>query len=214
MNSRHRILGSVLAGVLLSSAPLASAQFSQIPDLAPGAANSPALKPPVGAKVAIVEFDDLECPLCAAWNPLLMQAAAKYHVAWIRHDFLIPGHAWSPQAAVNARWFDGRSERLGSEYRNAVFAQQRNLATEDDLQTCTEHFAQAHGVALPFVIDPQGKLLDAVHADCRLGLSLGVHQTPTVWVVTSGSQGRGYSIARLQDVSLLYAYLDQAATIR
>ena len=214
MNLRKRILGSVLAGVLLCSPSLTSAQFAQVPDLPPGAATSPALRPPPGAKVAIVEFDDLECPLCAAWNPLLMQAAANHHVAWLRHDFLIPGHVWSPQAAVNARWFDGKSERLGSEYRNAVFAQQRDLATVDDLRTCTEHFAQAHGVALPFVIDPQGKLLDAVHADCRLGLSLGVHQTPTVWVVTSGSQGKGSSIAQLQDVSLLYAYLDQAATIR
>ncbi len=139
-----------------------------------------------------------------------MQAAAKYHVAWVRHDFLIPGHVWSPQAAVNARWFDAKSPKLGGEYRDIVYARQRELATEDDLHVCTEQFAQAHGVAMPFVVDPQGKLLDAVHEDCRLGLSLGVHETPTVWVVTAVGRNAGYPIAHIHDINLLYAYLDQA----
>ena len=174
--------------------------------------NSPTLKPPANARVAIVEFDDLECPLCAAWNPVLMQAAAKYHVAWVRHDYLIPGHIWSPQAAVNARWFDDKSRKLGSDYRNTVFAQQRDIATQDDLRACTERFAQANGIAMPFVMDAQGKLLEEVRADCRLGLSLGVHETPTVWVVTSGGKTTGYPIARVRDISLLYAYLDQASS--
>lgn len=203
-------LGSGLVGLVLACASVGFAQFSQAPDVQPSAMNSPALKPPPGAKVAIVEFGDLQCPLCAAWNPVLAQAASKYHVAWARHDYLIPGHVWSPQAAVNARWFDGKSEKLGSDYRNAVFAQQRELATLDDLRACTERFAQAHGVAMPFVMDPQGKLLDEVHADCRLGSSLGVHETPTVWVVTAGGHKSGYPLARVRDINLLYAYLDQA----
>lgn len=211
MKSTVQLRLGILIGCLLLGVPGSFAQFSQAPDVSQSVLNSPALKPPPGAKVAIVEFGDLECPLCAAWNPVLAQAATKYHVAWARHDYLIPGHVWSPQAAVNARWFDSKSPKLGSEYRDAVFAQQRELATTDDLSSCTERFAQAHGVALPFVMDPQGKLLDAVHADCRLGLSLGVHQTPTVWVVTSGDHKTGYPLARVNDINLLYAYLDQAA---
>ncbi len=51
-----------------------------------------ALHPPPGSKVAIVEFADLECPMCGMQNPVLMQAVEKYHVAWERHDFPIPGH--------------------------------------------------------------------------------------------------------------------------
>ena len=50
------------------------------------------LRPPVGARVAIVEFDDLQCPACAAANPALKAAAAQYKIPWVRHDFLIPGH--------------------------------------------------------------------------------------------------------------------------
>src|SRR5580692_6483072 len=86
-----------------------------------------ALHPPAGARVAIVEFDDLECPYCAEANPLLMQAVARYKIPWVRHDFLIPGHIWSPTAAIYARWFDAKSFRLGGDYRNQVFANQASI---------------------------------------------------------------------------------------
>ena len=202
--------GMLLAVLLLGSSLGVRAQFSEAPQVPASELNAPALKPPVGVKVAIVEFDDMQCPLCAAWNPTLMAAAAKYHVAWVRHDFLIRGHNWSRQAAVDARWFDAKSEKLGSDYRNAIFAQQRDLATEGDLADCTTRFAKEHGLALPFVLDPQGKLMDTVDADCRLGLALGVHQTPTVFVVTAGSREPGHSFVQVSDINMLYAYLDQA----
>ncbi len=207
---RFGVAGWVAMLLFAGSCSVGGAQFAEAPQVPQEALHSPALRPPVGARVAIVEFDDLQCPLCAAWNPVLMAAAAKYHVPWLRHDFLIRYHNWSRQAAVNARWFDAKSATLGSDYRNAVFQQQPTLATQTDLQDCTERFARQHGVALPFVLDPQGKLEDAVNADCRLGLSLGVHETPTVWVVTAGSREPGYSFVQVKDVQMLSAYLDQA----
>ena len=54
----------------------------------------------------------MECPDCARANPLLKEAAAKYKIPWVRHDFPLPFHAWSFQAAVNARWFDTKSKKL------------------------------------------------------------------------------------------------------
>ncbi len=68
--------------------------------------NAVPLRPPAGARVAIIEFEDLECPDCARANPLLKQAAEQYKIPWVRHDFPLPQHDWSFQAAVNARWFD------------------------------------------------------------------------------------------------------------
>src|SRR6185437_3223516 len=91
------------------------------------------LKPPPGAHVAIVEFDDLECPMCGRENPVLKAAAQKYHVPWIRHDFPLPFHVWSFQAAVNARWFDTQGHDLGNEYRDSVFANQSSIETKQDL---------------------------------------------------------------------------------
>jgi protein-disulfide isomerase len=162
------------------------------------------LKPPPGAKVALIEFADLECPSCAHENPLLKEAAAKYHIPWERHDFPIQYHRWSSQAAVNARWFDTKSPKLGDEYRDAVFANQVSIETPDDLRTFTDKFAKDHGTAMPFVVDPQGKLAAAVKADYELGVRLGVHQTPTVWVVTDKHA------TQVSDFGKLYEMLDAA----
>jgi len=167
-----------------------------------------ALKPPAGAKVALIEFADLECPSCAHQNPLLKEAVAKYRIPWERHDFPIAYHRWSSQAAVNARWFDTKSQKLGDDYRDEVFAHQMSIETPDDLRAFTDKFAKDHGVALPFVIDPQGKFAAAVKADYDLGVRLGVHQTPTVWIVTDK---HGVTNAtEVTDFSKLYSMLDAA----
>jgi len=163
-----------------------------------------ALHPPPGAKIAIVEFADLECPSCAMRNPLVMQASEKYHAPRVWHDFPLPQHNWSFQAAVNARWFEGKSKKVGDDYRSAVFAAQAGIESKDDLQQFTQKWAQQHGVALPFVMDPQGKLTAAVKADQQLGDRIGIHETPTAWVVTE----HGYK--QVIDFEKLYSMLDQA----
>ena len=167
-----------------------------------------ALHPPPGAKVAIVEFADLECPSCAMDNPVIIQAVEKYHVAWMRHDYPLPQHNWSFQAAVNARWFDTKSKKLGDDYRNAVFANQASIETKDDLAQFTQKFAEQHGVGMPFVMDPQGRLTAEVKADQDLGNRMGIHETPTAWVVTE----HGYK--QVTDFKNLYSMLDQATAER
>jgi protein-disulfide isomerase len=199
----HTCLLPVLAALLLL-APSARSQRQPTQVL-----DSSALHPPAGARVAIVEFDDLECPACAAANPLLMQAAAKYGIPWIRHDFLIPGHVWSPQAAVNARWFDEKSKKLGDDYRNSVFANQTSIETRDELQQFTQRFASSHGIALPFAIDPQGKLAAAVQADNQLALKTGATLTPTIFIVTSASKGAPF-IEVINPQTQLFTTIDQA----
>lgn len=167
------------------------------------------LKPPPGTHVALFEFADLECPMCARQNTVIKDAAAKYHVPWIRHDFPLQMHVWSFQAAVNARWFDNEPKKMGNDYRDAVFANQSSIETKDDLRSFTEKFAQQHGIAMPFVLDPQGKLEAEVKADYNLGLRLGVHQTPTVWVVTDRTGGAA-PYTEVTDFNKLYTALDEA----
>ncbi|MGA8043975.1 MAG: thioredoxin domain-containing protein [Terracidiphilus sp.] len=167
-----------------------------------------ALRPPAGARVAIVEFEDMECPDCAAANPLLKEAAAKYDIPWVRHDFPLPFHAWSLQAAVNARWFDTKSKKLGDDYRDLVFANQPSIVDLNGLGQVTEKFAQSHGVALPFSMDPQGKLLAAVKADYALGQRIGIEHTPTIWVVTANSKGAPF--VEVVDRTKLFQLIDQA----
>lgn len=187
------------AVLLLVAAVSARAQFN----------DTPALHPPAGVRVAIVEFSDLECPACAQANPLLMAAAAKYKIPWLHHDLLIPSHAWSFNAAVKARWFDTKSKALGEQYRNAVFANQNQIYNMGMLSQFTEKFAQSHGIAMPMAVDPQGKLAADVQADNELGKRTGITQTPTVFVVTAN--GKGASFIRVTDFqSQLDAVITQA----
>jgi protein-disulfide isomerase len=181
----------------------------QLPAQATKVMDASALHPPAGANVAIVEFSDLECPACARDNPTLMQAATQYKIPWVRHDMLVPGHPWSPVAAVNARWFDGRGNGLGDAYRNAVFASQSSIYNVNVLAQFTKDFAQSHGIAMPFSVDPQGKLAAEVNADTELGRRTGVAHTPTVFIVTAHSKGAPY--IEVQNVGTdLYRTIDQA----
>jgi protein-disulfide isomerase len=172
-------------------------------------ADASALKPPPGARVAIVEFDDLECPTCAHFNPLLKQAAANYKIPWVRHDFLIPYHNWSRDAAVRARWFDTKSKALGDEYRDQVFASQPSIYNVVALNQFTQKFAQSHGVALPFAFDPQGKLNAAVQADTDLGNRMGINGTPTIFIVSTNAKGPHYTQILDPDRDL-YHTIDEA----
>ncbi len=192
--------------VLLLVGPAARAQFGPPPTTP--VHDPAALKPPAGARVAIIEFEDMECPDCAAANPVLKDAASKYDIPWIRYDFPLPFHPWSFQAAVYARWFDLKSKALGNAYRDTVFADQPSIETPAALTQFTQKFAQSHGVALPFSIDPQGKLSAEVKGDYALGQRIGIEHTPTIWVVTDG--GKAPPFIEVVDRSKLFQIIDQA----
>ena len=207
---RRRVAGLRFALALVPSMLLlavgAHAQFGPPPTTPVHDAS--ALKPPAGAHVAIIEFEDLECPDCANANPLLKEAAAKYNIPWVRHDFPLPMHNWSFQAAVNARFFDTKNQKLGNDYRDAVFANQISIETPDDLRKFTEKFAASHGVALPFAIDPMGKLAQEVKADYALGQRIGIEHTPTIWIVTNATHAAPF--VEVVDRSKLYQLIDAA----
>src|SRR5450755_3787819 len=85
---------------------------------------NPVLRPPKGAQVALVVFEDLQCPQCRRVAPLLEQASRTYKIPLIQHDFPLPLHNWSFEAAVLARYFDTQSKEIGNEFRETVFAHQ------------------------------------------------------------------------------------------
>ncbi len=167
------------------------------------------LKPPPGHKIAIIEFMDLECPVCRHDNPVIKDAVAKYHVPWIHYSFPLPQHNWSFQAAIYAHWLGSKGKGLANEYRNYIYANQPQIETKQDLRTWTQKFAKLHGIAMPFVVDPQGKFAAQVKADRSLGDRMGVHYTPTVWIVTNDySQGKNY--VQVTNFNDMFAMMDQA----
>ncbi|MGP8260300.1 MAG: DsbA family protein [Acidobacteriaceae bacterium] len=162
------------------------------------------LKPPAGAKIAIIVFEDLECPACAASYPIEHQASAHYNIPIVRRDFPLPGHIWSFDAAVWARYLQDKvSPKTADEYRAAVFAAQRGIASKDDMLKFTGNFFQTHGLQMPFVPDPTGQFKKEVEADKAVGDRLGVEFTPSITVVTQ------HEWVHVTEIDDLYSTIDE-----
>jgi len=162
-------------------------------------------RPPKGSQVAIVVFEDLECPMCRRTAPLVEQASKTYKIPVIRHDFPLPMHPWSYQAAVMARYFDTHSKATGNEFRDYIFEHQLEVNIQN-LRSYAEKFAAAHKVELPFIIDPNGKLAAQVNADRDLGKAIKLDHTPTVYIVSSRNPSRPY--VEVKDNNQLYSTID------
>jgi protein-disulfide isomerase len=162
-------------------------------------------KPPKGSQVAIVVFEDLQCPMCRRTAPLVEQASKTYKIPVVRHDFPLPMHNWSYDAAVMARYFDTHSKALGNEFRDYIFQNQLEINPKN-LHDWAEKFAADHKIDFPFVLDPGGKLAGEVNADRDLGNAIKINHTPTVYIVSSKNPNRPY--VEVKDNSQLYATID------
>jgi protein-disulfide isomerase len=200
------LAAAVLAAATLTAATLtAGAQNSAPPGKGNTFRDTSMVKPPPGAKVAIYEFEDLECPACAHAFPIVHAAIERYHIPLVRHDFPLKMHVWSFDAAVNARYLQDKvSPEKAEEYRRDVFASQTAIASKDDLDNYTRRWFQQHGVAMPFVMDPYGLLNQEVKSDYTLGERIGLTQTPTIFVVTN----KGWT--QIMDPNYLYQTIDAA----
>jgi protein-disulfide isomerase len=188
-----------LAAALLLSLPVS------VPALAQAFRDTSMLRAPAGAKVAIYEFEDLECPACAHAFPIVRGAVEKYKIPLIHRDFPLRMHVWSFDAAVTARYMQDKiSPQFAEDYRRAVFANQTAIATKDDLTAFTQKFFQTHGKTMPFVVDPNGLFTAEVKSDQTLGERVGLTETPSIFIVTQ----KNY--VQVKDVTQLYQMLDQA----
>jgi protein-disulfide isomerase len=194
---RFRYLGLLIGLAILGTLALRSRAQAQ---------DASILKPPKGAKVALIVFEDLECPDCARANPLLEEAARTYKIPLVRYDFPLPQHIWSREAAILARYFDTRSGKLGDEFRDSVFKHQSEITSKESLRAFADKFAAEHNVVLPFAVDPQGKLSAAVQADRALGERVGLSHTPTIYVVSDSRTGQPF--VEVVDRRQLYQMID------
>ncbi|HSA94372.1 MAG TPA: thioredoxin domain-containing protein [Terriglobales bacterium] len=189
--------------VLILTLTLAVAAAAQQATVTPVSA---ALKPPKGSKVAIVVFEDLQCPDCRRAAPLLTEAARVYKIPLVRYDFPLPMHNWSFDAHVMARYFDTKSKKLGDEFREYIFQNQPQI-TRENLRSFADRFAAEHKTPLPFLVDPRGELAVKVKADYTLGQRTGVSHTPTIYVVSDSTRGKPF--VEVVDRSELFTLIDE-----
>ncbi len=164
------------------------------------------LRPPKGANLAIVVFEDLQCPDCARAAPLVEEAGKAYKIPVVRYDFPLPMHNWSYDAAVMARYFGSKSPELGVAFREYIFQHQPEI-TPQNLRSYAEKFAKDHNTVLPFVVDPQGKFAAEVRRGKDVGTRVGIQHTPTLYVVSNNTQGAPF--VEVVDRSQLYQLIDQ-----
>jgi protein-disulfide isomerase len=197
---RNRLIALSMSALALCVLAVAGAPCATAQDT-PGTV----FKPPKGSQVAIVVFEDLQCPMCRRTAPLVEQAAKTYKIPVVRHDFPLPMHNWSYDAAVMARYFDTHSKAMGNEFRDYIFENQLEINPKN-LRDWAERFATAHKVDFPFVLDPGGKFAGEVNADRDLGNAIKINHTPTVYIVSSKNPSRPY--VEVTDNSQLYATID------
>lgn len=174
MNKLIKTFAYIAAGLALTVSPLLS--FG---------ADGSSLKPPPGARVAIVVFEDLECPQCALAYPEVWDVSKKYSVPVVLHDYPLNNHPWSFDAAVFARYFDTRSQKLGDDFRGYIFQNQSQI-DKQNLRQYVDKFANDNKAPIPFVLDPDGQLKAKILADRDLGNKIGLQHTPTIFVIGNG----------------------------
>jgi protein-disulfide isomerase len=181
--------------IIRQAAALFAMGFLGFCSVAQAAADGSQLALPAGASVAIVVFEDLQCPDCARVHPGLLEAAEAGDVPLVIHDFPIPRHAWAFPAAVLARYFTLKSPALGAEFRSFVFRNQKDI-TPDNLRQFGEQFARDHQLQLPPDVDPDGTLQALVQADFDLGRLIHLEYVPLIFVI-----GPGEGAARAVEVT-------------
>jgi len=175
------------------------------------AADGSSLKPPAGARVAVVVFEDLECPACAHAYPIVWQNAETAHVPVVLHDFPLTKHPWAFEAAVYARFFDTKSKKIGDSFRAYIYQNQPQIVGAN-LRQYAEQFANNNHVALPVAIDPQGKLKAEIEADQELGRKCNLTQTPTIFVVAGGNASPSFvEVTNLDNLSATIQELQKRA---
>lgn len=184
-----------MLGLALGAAAALSAQNDTSP-----------LHPPKGAKVALVVFEDLECPDCARAAPVIAEAERTYKIPVVRYDFPLPQHPWAFDAAVMGHYFDSKDAKLGVQFREYIF-QNQNAINPATLRMYADKFAKEHNTTLPFVVDPQGKFAAEVRADRAVGNRVGIDHTPTLYVVSDSKRGKPF--VEVTDRSQLFQMIDQ-----
>ena len=200
-----RIGSLALAAALALTLPAASHAQTAVGGAMTPFKDTSMLKLPAGDRAAIFDFEDLECPACAHAFPITHAAIDRYKIPLMRHDFIIPSHTWSRQAAVTARYLQDKvSPDAAEQFRRDTFAAQTSISGPEDLQNFTRKWFASHKIPQPFEVDPSGRFAAEVQADCTLGDRLGLHETPTIIVLGP----RGW--IQVKDVTQLYSAIDEA----
>jgi protein-disulfide isomerase len=142
---------------------------------------------PASAPVTLVEYSDLECPICAHLQEELEKDIVPKYGDKLRVVFkefpLINIHDWALTGAIAAQCTYQIDPSKYAAFRSAVYKNQATL-TGDHARDILLHLGAEVGVDNPKLaacIDSRNSL-SRVEANMREGEAIGVSQTPTSYI--------------------------------
>lgn len=167
------------------------------------------------AKVVVVNFDDFECPYCAAMHRTLFPEILKEYgdrITFIYKDYpLAEIHPWAIHAAVDANCLASQNADAYWDFADYIHANKREVDSEktpparfDAIDKIAMQQGQKHNVdvvKLQSCVKAQNE--DAVRASMKEADGLGVNATPTLFI-------NGQKLDGAVPISEVRAALDQA----
>jgi protein-disulfide isomerase len=161
------------------------------------------------APIKIEEFSDFQCPACRALylqtlRPLIDEFVSSGKVYLVHHDFPLPVHQYSREAAryANAAASIGKFPKV----EEALFDKQPdwegngNVAGAVGSVLTPAEMKRVQEIVRSERVDP------IIERDIALGHLWGVQQTPTMFVEANGQRQR---IVGVVSYSILRSYLNQ-----
>jgi protein-disulfide isomerase len=163
---------------------------------------------PADAPVTIVEYADLECPMCARTHQFLAQEVIPKYGNRIRVVFkefpLVQIHDWALTAAIANECAYEIDPSTFVRYRSMIFRNQ-DLINGANVRTLLLDFGERVGLdrlRLATCIDSK-QSLPRIEADTREAHQLGIDSTPTLFI-------NGRPVVGMPSPAQFYKILDQA----
>ena len=140
---------------------------------------------PADAKVSMVVFSDLQCPHCKVAEPILEKLQQDVPTSkLVYQEFpLTQIHPWSMQAAKYSDCVGRANPQQAFKFNDAVFGQQEQITAEnatEKLNSITSTMGLDPAKIGKCAADPATE--KRVQDSIALGQSVGVDQTPTVFI--------------------------------
>ncbi|MGH9403623.1 MAG: DsbA family protein [Terriglobia bacterium] len=141
---------------------------------------------PLDAPVTIVEYADLECPMCGHLQPFLENELLPRYgnkVRLIYKDFPLPEHDWSREAAIANQCAYDIDPSAFAAYRTSIFAHQTqiNVTNVRDMLLQLGEQAGINQLRLAACLDAK-TTLPRIEADYNEAIKLQVNFTPTCFI--------------------------------
>ena len=139
---------------------------------------------PANAPVELVEFSDLQCPHCKEANPTIERLIKEDpDVRFVFQNFPLQSHNWAKKAAAYADCVGHASNEIFWKFVDGVFAAQNDITADNADQKLTQIADQSGIQGTDIAACAAKPETDArVEESVKLGLSLDVNSTPTLFI--------------------------------